>query len=394
MPILQPADTEYVMIRRRLPGAAPGPARPAPGPARPAPDLTRLAFTWAALAGALSLSPSVSEAAADRSFKDWWVACDNLRSCSAYGPEMAPADDHYGAWLRLGREGAATAPLTARIGMILVDQTVDGAATLKVGGDAGPAVATAPARIEGGVVLADLPAETLPALLDQLRHADTLPVTLSGGAVATPVKAGISLSGSAAAMLFLDDAQGRVGTVTAAWKPGPKPAEAVPPVPDLPVIRAAPASRKPVPAARPAILSYESDDGACDSAAAEQFAPIIERLDDTHVLYGRACFSGAYNVAYDFFVAADGAEPVPAVFDAPDGLMDAAELINPGYDPATRTLSTFAKGRGIGDCGVGARWVWDGARFRLAGMEMMGICQGIAWDDWPVVYRAKVEGVD
>jgi hypothetical protein len=349
-----------------------------------------------ALAGPLLLSAASPAAAInDRSFKDWWVACDNLRSCSAYGPEMESADDHYGAWLRLSRDGAAAAPLTARIGMTLTDQAIDGSATLVVQGDGKAPVVTVPARIEGGVVLADLPAEALPGLLDRLRHADILPVTLSGGAVATPVTARISLSGSAAAMLFVDDTQGRVGTVTAAWKPGQKPAETVPPVPDLPVVRAAPASARPIPAARPAILNPSQDDEICEAGAADQFEPIVERLDDTHILYGRACFSGAYNIAYDLFVAADGSDPLPAAYDAPDGLDgEAFQPVNPAYDPATRTLTSFAKGRGIGDCGVGTRWVWDGTRFSLAGMEMMGICQGIVWDDWPVVYRAKVEGID
>ena len=66
-----------------------------------------------------------------------------------------------------------------------------------------------------------------------------------------------------------------------------------------------------------------------------------------------------------------------------------AVTTNPVFDPKTMTLSTFSKGRGIGDCGSREEWVWDGKAFRLALLKIMPHCKGIPLDDWPVLYRAE-----
>ncbi|MFY0010917.1 DUF1176 domain-containing protein, partial [Acinetobacter baumannii] len=43
--------------------------------------------------------------------------------------------------------------------------------------------------------------------------------------------------------------------------------------------------------------------------------------------------------------------------------------------------------RGVGDCGLGARYVWDGTRFRLIEMRMMDECRGST--NWLTVWRAE-----
>jgi hypothetical protein len=62
---------------------------------------------------------------------------------------------------------------------------------------------------------------------------------------------------------------------------------------------------------------------------------------------------------------------------------------NASFDKKTMTLSTFAKGRGLGDCGTAEDWVWDGQNFRLTLLRIMPHCKGIGVDDWPVLYRAE-----
>lgn len=52
---------------------------------------------------------------------------------------------------------------------------------------------------------------------------------------------------------------------------------------------------------------------------------------------------------------------------APDDPTDM--LTEPDFEPATGTLSTFAKGRGLGDCGLTARWIWDGDTFKLSALR-------------------------
>lgn len=78
------------------------------------------------------------------------------------------------------------------------------------------------------------------------------------------------------------------------------------------------------------------------------------------------------------------------VYPSKIGSNDAPELINAGFDRSTMTLSTFSKGRGIGDCGSAEDWLWDGQTFRLALLRAMPHCKGITDNDWPVLYRAEL----
>jgi Protein of unknown function (DUF1176) len=63
-------------------------------------------------------------------------------------------------------------------------------------------------------------------------------------------------------------------------------------------------------------------------------------------------------------------------------------LVNSDWDAATQTISSYAKGRGLGDCGSSESWVWDGTSFRLTRATVMGECRGSL--DWIPVWRAEV----
>jgi hypothetical protein len=39
-------------------------------------------------------------------------------------------------------------------------------------------------------------------------------------------------------------------------------------------------------------------------------------------------------------------------------------------------LTSYAKGRGLGDCGVSQRFAWDGTRLRLIEQAEMSECRG------------------
>ncbi|HTG39817.1 DUF1176 domain-containing protein [Sphingomonas sp.] len=49
-------------------------------------------------------------------------------------------------------------------------------------------------------------------------------------------------------------------------------------------------------------------------------------------------------------------------------------------------LASYAKGRGIGDCGVSQRFIWDGPRFRLIEQAEMSECRGSI--DYITTWRA------
>ena len=137
----------------------------------------------------------------------------------------------------------------------------------------------------------------------------------------------ISLAGASAALLYMDDRQQRVGTVTALARPGPKPASAVPlpPLPPeivVPPLTAKPARRMPLPVAA-ALRKKACDSGDADTGwAAETY-----RLDAAHSLaiVPDHCDSGAYNAASLLYVGADTGAWQPAVFDTPQAKDDARD---------------------------------------------------------------------
>ena len=102
-----------------------------------------------------------------------------------------------------------------------------------------------------------------------------------------------------------------------------------------------------------------------------------------------ACGSGAYNVSTVPLVA-EGNRIAPARFDRMESGWENVQpvLINAGWDEATASLSSFAKARGLGDCGTAQTYVWDGAMFRLVEQSEMGECRGST--DYITTWRAAV----
>jgi hypothetical protein len=51
-------------------------------------------------------------------------------------------------------------------------------------------------------------------------------------------------------------------------------------------------------------------------------------------------------------------------------------ITNAQWNPARNGIEEYSKGRGLGDCGVRATYVWDGQGFRLADQMEMSECRG------------------
>ena len=107
--------------------------------------------------------------------------------------------------------------------------------------------------------------------------------------------------------------------------------------------------------------------------------------------------SGAYNAWSGLVIARRGLPHLPRIPRIPfppgevaiTGINEQL-LVNAGFDEKTLTLTMFAKGRGPGDCGSAAQWVFDGKEFRLTRYRSMPVCAGLISDEWPVIYRAEV----
>ncbi|AVF35485.1 DUF1176 domain-containing protein [Rahnella sikkimica] len=209
-----------------------------------------------------------------------------------------------------------------------------------------------------------------------------------------PVRPVISLKGMKAALLAIDAQQGRVGTKTAWANRGAKPVNTVPPIPATPVL---PRFSEPHALSETEIsaitqnaaTTIENNDCSLDPSEREVH---IFALSSDKALMTVNCDMGAYNLyALGFLVSRqspykmdDLALTMPFKLGEDD---QSPELINADFDPKTGLLTTYDKGRGVGDCGVSSRWIFDGKAFRLAAFASEPSCDGYSSSgDWPVLW--------
>lgn len=302
-----------------------------------------------------------------REFRDWRAVCDNLGRCAAYG-----ADGMNGGWVVITREAGASAPAQVTAGLPGWDE--DSTPRLTLDGRA-----IDPAE-DNGLELARALGQGRNLTLSQNDQSVTL-----------------SLSGAAAALLWIDDKQGRVGTPTALVRRGDLDAGTVPgPAAPPAVTRAPAASQAGLPSegvSLPAALQRLPDVQTCTSELMPGMTPLhsVVRLGAGTYLWGVECFRGAYNLGQRFWITGeDGANPRPVDFPSATGEPE-RELVNAAFDPDSATVDAFARGRGLGDCGTVRHWVWTGERFVLTFESSMDECAGMTPDLWPTLYRSQAQ---
>jgi hypothetical protein len=295
-----------------------------------------------------------------KSFRDWEVGCDNTGGCVAIAFAREDAPSTYVRLVLPAGPGAGPA----------LKLVVDGE-------EIGNPRLTAPAG-QGGAVAS--------AFLAAARRAGRATFSGAGG-----VRADISLAGASAALLLIDEIQGRLGAVSAYARPGARPDSAVPPPGRPPAVRPVPTAgfgaadakiAASLASAVRARLNADCSRPADSSAAGEAWA-----MGEGRTLVALPCDSAAYNFSQRYWLvrgAVAGAQPL--AFADPLGVaMDA--LVNADYAPDAGLLSFFSKGRGPGDCGVAGKYAWTGAGFALAEMTRLDQCRGVAPEDWPTLWR-------
>lgn len=328
-----------------------------------------------------------------REFRDWRAVCDNGNACVAW------TGSNEGGWLRIGMEAGPDARPT-----VVASEGFEGAdgpsmVKLKIDGRdypwrGGPQDA---ANADAGEVRAR-------NILAALAGARSVSLVLGDRTVELPA------AGASAALLWIDERQGRLGTTTALLRKGDRPASAVPAAPALPVVRPAPpvaqtgfaaanpmADDPPADLRVPATIEGLEAVKACRAENNEYLdkAVLAARLDASTVLWGIACGSGAYNATYVLYLAKpDGSGVRPAELPTwrPKGAADEGDLwlVNPVYDPQAQTLTVFPRGRGLGDCGTIQTWTWTGrGGFALSEERTMVDCQGMGSDRWPTTWRTR-----
>jgi hypothetical protein len=285
-----------------------------------------------------------------KTFGDWAVGCDNGLVCTM--ASLLPGDSvGEGATLNLTRDPGPDGRYHADLGEGVTDaKRRTGAAHYTVDGR------------------------------DLGSDADALAAAMANGQVLKVPDGTISLKGASAALRYIDAMQGRAGTVTATVAKGSKPAGDVPPAPALPVVKAALLSLHS--AALPAaVIATMNRIGQCELMDGMDGTPSVVGTPGGRLLAVLPCSAGAYNVIGALFVI-DGSTVTPAQVDAPSGFEETGadaqtpvhSVINGDFDG--KALTSYAKGRGLGDCGSMQRFAWDGARYRLVEQADMGECRG------------------
>ncbi len=326
---------------------------------------------------------------------DWVAACDNVRTCSARAvlsddsksPAAATANNlaDLGIWIRRDAGGDAAPRLE------LSGEHLPNPPSLSIDGqDQGASMPWA-ARQEGSDAVLTVSGAAAQALFGQLRNGKVLTVTQNGRPVAT------SLTGLAATLLLFDDVQGRIGTVTALVRPGPRPATDVPPAPPLPIVRVAPVppplrDPKAVAAAVRRAQAEVLKARDCDQDVADD--DDAEPLDANEAIVLLVCTRAAYQEASLVFRAprSDPARArlvnVPPRPGSASNGQDGGQLVGAVYEPKRSVLSEFDKGRGLTDCGQTGEWTFDGQSFQPSRFTSQDRCGGEA-GDWPVVFRTR-----
>jgi hypothetical protein len=316
----------------------------------------------------------LAAAAADEefpTFKDWTAGCDNGRSCMAVGQYNQSNFDLASVVVERGPLPGDVPKIWFRSeGGPVVDLQADGKRLgAKLSADADDfAITVDPASVAG--------------VVEAMKTARSLIPVRGDGKPSFP----LSVSGAAAAMRWIDEQQKRAGTVTALVAIGPAPASAVPAPPPLPVVtQAIPSGALGKPLTREQIAAIQEEHAECTDEDLDdkvQYARIDSRT--TLAIVTAVCGSGAYNFyGIPMLLGDDGTRAV-ADLDKDEGDI----TMNLSWDDKSHVLSSYFKGRGIGDCGGGNDWVWDGTRFRVILQKAMGDCLGaIAWIPY---YRARV----
>lgn len=333
-----------------------------------------------------------------RTFRDWYASCDNGNACFAYTGTDA------GGWLLVRQDAGPDAAAEIIVGLpSFSDEAAGRDLGLSLDGEQQTLIQSRDETSSHFV-----PATDVQTTLARLASARALTLAAGADAIALPT------AGASAALLWIDERQGRLNTTTALIRRGDRPASAVPPAAVLPRVVAAATidQREFARAGDPGEQGAEADltlpvaiealpevkQCRTDTAfnAYLQKAVIAARLTPDTELWGVPCDAGAYNAMYDFYLSGPGGtNPRKADFpsweprERTEGDIAGDGLVNPVFDAGTNTLRHFPRARGIGDCGTIQNWVWTGDAFVLTRETFMGECWGMPSSLWPTAWRTR-----
>lgn len=346
-------------------------------------NFRHLFFATAIAAG--WLPASLGHAYLTKQVRDWTVECSNGLTCKMSFSDWSAKGMQY---VGFQRKAAPDATVDLRL-RTAADFSPDADASVTFrftvdGKELFTLVATDLTQEEHGDTYFYPDQAKVLALMEAMEAGKSAEVTVSGkaGSEVLPIR----LKGVKAAMLYADEVQGRVDRVDALAAKGDKqpPRSAVAKdiltLEDMPEI-----ARK----------DFTDSGGACSDLEPET----IKQFDGFDVTVGRTEFlgvpcatGGAYNQPYALYVVGEVVERIsfPIMQDGSPTTMSTA--MNVDFDPVTKTMTSFFRGRGIGDCGQFYKWQVNDKAGNLILLEMRdkGECDEGGNDptQFPLVWKA------
>lgn len=348
----------------------------------------------------LSASLGIAQQGELKTFGDWIVGCDNGLNCHAtsLNPEGEGDGD---VFVTVKRGGArASEPVVTMFLSSDLQHRLAHVSAISIALDdklfSTTVISrkpTAIAPLEGGVSFIinrenGLSGSANATIIKPMIGAKRVGVVGNDGIIV----GGASLIGLSAALLYIDEQQHRIGTVTALVRKGPKSSDAIPAAPKIPLINIPPrTSKSPV---RLSAAAEKQERLAFKCKTVDEFMKKYgieyHRLDSrtTLALIPPLCDSGAYNTSIRIAVINNkGAITVPAI-EMPIDAKAPNLLSNAWWDKEAGTLNSFWKARPLGDCGILQNYVWDGTALRLVKESGMVECRGSA--DYITTWQAQI----
>ena len=319
------------------------------------------------------LTPSVTGEGFHFSHRDWEIACDNTRTCRAAG--YSPQDEDLKVSVLLSR---VAGPGTPVLGELKIGQYGDDPVVDKL-----PPEFDLAMQINGGHVAtirvrdlhAQMSAEVVSALLTTLVRSSRIAFVHGAD------RWDLSDRGATAALLKMDEFQGRIGTPGALVRSGKQSESSVRPAVAIPVVHA-PRLPPPQPGDDTftirhgtALLAALRESSDCSALSDKRpGTPHLEatRLSNTQMLVSTLCWLGAYNSSTASWIV----QTTPPF--RPQLVNDQASDVSAG------SMSARQKGRGLGDCWSLDDWIWNGEAFVHTHSSTTGMCRlmepGGAWN--------------
>lgn len=328
-----------------------------------------------------------------RQSKEWITGCDNLRDCHALSaPSGQYGVEYRSLTLHILRRAGADDALQIRL-----DQRGEPMplSTLLVDG-----VPLEPQLLDALVPLPGKTAEqnevTRYEVNDPIRVRQWLEQLRNGQELKLPgnEEARVPLDGLSAALLLMDSVQGRVGGVTALWRPGPRLASEVP-------ARAQPVQLRGYPRAPELTAQERRQISAAALKLASPGTPnddedyVLEPQVEVYPLTARRALSVVLSecAAYtcDYLISSWSRSNPPHLEALQRQALPMGNADGSGgahYDSGTGVLTTYYLARGIGDCGETGHWLFDGQGFQLTDYRQMPSCNGLPSSDWPRLWSS------